>query len=487
MNVITRGIRNAFRNGIRTVSVVIILGLSIGLCLTMLIAHQAVVNKIKSVESSIGNTVSISPAGLSNFSQVNNSLTSSQLSKVASLPNVTEVTEELTGRLTTIGSSTPNFGFGGQSSQQSQNSNNQTSLTSPVKLNVNSNGSGAAGGFHIFVNGGTLPSNFSLPVTIVGTNNPSNIDSTNVTISSGNFIDGNTDTDKAMVSTTMASKNNLKVGSTFTAYGTTLTVAGIFSSSTQAANGDIVVALPTEQRLSGQTGDVTSAVATVDSIDNLSSATTAIKNTLGSNADVTSSVEQANEAVQPLNSVKSVSLYSLIGAVVAGAVIILLIMIMLVRERKREIGVIKAIGGSNLRIISQFMVEALTFTLLGLVIGLFIGIVGGSPVTNALVNSTSTSTSTSVTGAAGAPRFGGGGAATGGGFGGSGGGGGGFFRRDLGTNSTAVRGFRDLHAEVGISILFYGVGAAILIALAGSALAAGMIAKVRPSEVMRTE
>lgn len=480
MNVISRGVRNAFRNGIRTVSVVIILGLSIGLCLTMLIAHQAVVNKIKSVESSIGNTVSISPAGFSNFSQVNNSLTSSQLSKVATLPHVTGVTEELTARLTTIGSAAPNFGFGGQ--QQSQNTNNQTSLSSPVKLNLNSNGSGAAGGFHIFVNGGTLPSGFSLPVTILGTNNPSNISGTNLTLSSGKFIDGSTDSDNAMVSTSMASKNNLKVGSTFTAYGTTLTVAGIFSSSTQAANGDIVVALPTEQRLSGQTGDVTSAVATVDSIDNLSSATTAIKNSLGSNADVTSSVQQANAAVQPLNSVKSVSLYSLIGAVVAGSVIILLIMIMLVRERKREIGVIKAIGGSNLRIISQFMVEALTFTLLGLVIGLFIGVVGGNPVTNALVSSTSANTSTAQS----ATRFPGGG---GGGFGGGGfgGGGGGFFRRDLGTNSTTVRGFRDLHAEVGISILFYGIGAAILIALIGSALAAGLIAKVRPSEVMRTE
>ena len=74
MNVISRGIRNAFRNIVRTFSIVIILGLSIGLSLTMLIAHQAVGDKIKSVESSVGNTVSISPAGVRGFQGGGNAL-----------------------------------------------------------------------------------------------------------------------------------------------------------------------------------------------------------------------------------------------------------------------------------------------------------------------------------------------------------------------------------------------------------------------------
>lgn len=63
MNPVARGIRNAFRNGVRTASIVVILGLSIGLSLTMLVAQKAVDNKIKSVKSSIGNTISVSPAG----------------------------------------------------------------------------------------------------------------------------------------------------------------------------------------------------------------------------------------------------------------------------------------------------------------------------------------------------------------------------------------------------------------------------------------
>ena len=93
MNLVSRGIRNAFRNVIRAISIIAIIGLSIGLSLTMLVAHQAVSQKIQSVKSSIGNTISITPAGFSSFSSVNNSLTTSELSKIALLPHVSAVNE----------------------------------------------------------------------------------------------------------------------------------------------------------------------------------------------------------------------------------------------------------------------------------------------------------------------------------------------------------------------------------------------------------
>jgi putative ABC transport system permease protein len=487
MNVITRGFRNVFRNSIRAVSIVVILGLSIGLALTMLIAHQAVNQKISSVKSTIGNTITIAPAGFSSFSSVNNSLTVSELSKVSSLKHVSYVTETLTDRLTTIGSTQPSFGgFGGQSSNSSNVG--QTSLTSPVTFNVSGNGGG-----HFFYSGGasgstSAPTNFTPPITITGTNDPTNLDGNSLTLSSGKSISGTNTVDDALISSAMASKNSLKVGSTFTAYSATMTVAGIFTSNNQAENNTVIVSLPTEQSLSGQTGDVTSAVATVDSLDNLTSVTTAIKNTLGSSADVTSSEDQANATVQPLNSVKNISLFSLIGAVIAGAVIILLNMIMIVRERRREIGVLKAIGASNIRIMTQFMVEAITFTLLGAAIGLIIGVVGGNPVTRLLVNnSTSSSSSTSAT-----PGGGGFGVSVNGGGGNgpvtitrSSNGGGGFFNR-IGGRST-VNSFKNIHAVIGWNILLDGLAAAVIIALVGSAIASVLISRVRPAEVMRTE
>ena len=75
MNVVSRGIRNAFRNITRSASIIVILGLAIGLSLVMVIARQAVSNKINSVNSLVGNTINITPAGFSSFSSVNNALT----------------------------------------------------------------------------------------------------------------------------------------------------------------------------------------------------------------------------------------------------------------------------------------------------------------------------------------------------------------------------------------------------------------------------
>lgn len=455
----------------------------------MLIAHQAVSQKITQVKSSIGNTVTISPTGFNSFSSVNNSLTSSELSKVQSLAHVSNVTETLTGRLTTIGSSSPSFGGFGGNSNNSSNANDQTSLTSPVTLNAN----GGNGGGHFFINGGgsgSVPTNFSLPISIVGTNDPTSLSGTSLTLTSGKAIDGSKDVDQAMISSSMASKNNLKVGSTFTAYGTTLTIEGIFdtssssaSSTAKAGSDNVIVSLPTEQRLSGQSGDVTSAVATVDSVDNLSSVTTAIQNTLGSStASVTNSQDQVNQTIQPLNNVKTISLYSLVGAIIAGGVIILLTMIMIVRERRREIGILKAIGTSNTRIIFQFMSEALTFTIIGAVIGLSVGIIAGNPVTNMLVtNSANTTTTSTTTQGFGGRSFAGGGPGAA-----QAGGGGGFFKRG-GNFGSVSNGIKNIHTSVGITILLEGLGVAILIAAIGSAFAGWLIARVRPSEVMRAE
>jgi len=475
MNVVSRGIRNAFRNTIRTTSIVVILGISIGLSLTMLLARQAVQQKITDIKSSVANTVSISPAGFSGFSSVNNSLTTAELSKVSSLSHVTNVVESLTDRLSTIGSTTPSFG-----GQSSSNSTGQTSLTSPVTINTGGFGGGGGGGRFFVSGGGSLPTNFTPPVSITGTNYPTTLNGTALTITSGKALDGTSSADEAMVSKSMASKNNLSVGSTFTAYSTTLTVSGIFTVSNEADAGTIIVSLPTEQTLSGQSGDITSAVATVDSISNLSSVTSAIKSTLGSStADVTSSLTEANNTVAPLNSVKNISLFSLIGAVIAGAIIILLVMVMIVRERRREIGVLKAIGGSNVTIIFQFVTEAITLTVLGAVIGLIIGVIGGTPVTKLLVdNSTNTTTQTTTTATS---QF-----APGGTHSNFNRGGGESFAARLGNNSV-VSGVKDIKTAAGWSLLLYGFGAAIIIAILGSTLAAGLIAKVRPAEVMRAE
>jgi putative ABC transport system permease protein len=458
MNPVSRGIRNAFRNGVRTTSIVVILGLSIGLSLTMLIAQKAVSNKITSVKSSIGNTISVSAAGTQGFQGGGNPLAQTSVDKLKTLSHITAVNETISDQLRNSTST----------NRQGITETANTSLVSAI--DAGSLGRRFQGGSSDNAASPFAGMSFTPPVSAYGQTDTTSLNGVAITLKSGTTVSGTVDTDIALVGSTLATKNNLQVGSTFTAYGETFTVAGIFGSGTTFGNNAVILSLPTLQRLSSQTGNLTSATVTVDSVSNIDSAVTAVKRVLGSTADVTSSKDTVASAIEPLNSVKTVSSFSLIGALVAGAVIILLTMVMVVRERKKEIGVIKAIGGSNVRIIGEFMVESLTLALLGAVVGLLIGVVGGQPVTKMLV-STSTNSSTSSVQAPGS--FGG--TRPGGGFGGR-----------IRQNAT-VSGIRNIKTQIGWTILLEGFGAAMLISVIGSALAAGMISKVRPSTVMRAE
>ena len=56
MSVTTRGVKNAFRNTIRSISITAILALTIALALVMLLSLKAVQARIDDVKASVGNT-----------------------------------------------------------------------------------------------------------------------------------------------------------------------------------------------------------------------------------------------------------------------------------------------------------------------------------------------------------------------------------------------------------------------------------------------
>jgi ABC-type antimicrobial peptide transport system permease subunit len=135
----------------------------------------------------------------------------------------------------------------------------------------------------------------------------------------------------------------------------------------------------------------------------------------------------------------------------------------------------------------QFMAESVTFTLAAAAIGLIIGVVGGNPVTKLLVNNSTNSAAASTAGQAGGrlgganvPRLGGGGA--------GGAGGGGLGALGAGRQAATQRlNLAGIHVAVGWNVLLYGLGAALIIALAGSAIPALLMARVRPAEVLRRD
>ena len=469
MSVLGRGVRNAFRNGIRTFSIVAILGLSVALALSMLLARHAVEGRIDTVEGSIGNVVTISPAGLRGFAGGGEPLTNTQMDTVAALPHVAGLTTTLQDRLTA----------------------DTTDLQSALELGTlgrrfqGADDGGGAGGGAVPLPGGltgadgtALP--FTPPVIAIGTTDPTNLSSVGggtFALTTGAVFASNSNDDVALVGDGLATKNARPVGSTFQAYGTTVTVVGTFGGGNRFSDSLVVLPLATLQRLSGQDGAVTNAVVRVDAITNLDATVAAIKSTLGDAADVVSQQDTSQQALEPLHNIASISLFSLTGAIVAGAVIVFLSMLMIVRERRREIAVLKALGAPNRKVILQFTYEAITFTLMGAALGLLGGVLLGNPVTRLLVDTNSD------TSAGGGPvAFGPGGAAGAGAQALRQGGG-----AALRLANQGPLNLNNIHAAIGWSILGYGLLAALVIAILGSALPSWLIARIRPAEVLRGE
>lgn len=449
---VERGARNAFRNVTRTVAIVFILSVSICLALVMFLSLKTVNAKIESVKSSVGNTITVAPAGVRGFEGGGNLLTSTNAKTISEIPHVLNVIQLLSDRLspgtdTTLQASLSAGSFGNRQRQQEQ----------APPADSGSTGTSA-----------TQQRSFAMPITVTGTNCLGNFSALNLTsfsVTSGMAFDVNSSENVAMLGKDLAAKNNLKAGDAFTAYGNTITVQGIFDGGNTFANSSLLMPIGAVQKLSSQSGGVSNMIVTVDTVDNLDSVKAAISSKLGSEVDVTTSQEQVSQIISPLESIKTISVYSLIGSLVAGAIIIFLTMLMIVRERRREIGVLKAIGGSNFIITSQFMVESLVLTLTASVIGIFGGIYLSNPILNAMVSSASSSATQARTG----------------GFGG----GAGMMRLAMGGGFRGT--LQNLHAVVGYQVILYGILVALLIAILGSAIPAFLLSKVRPAEVMRAD
>lgn len=457
MNVISRGVRGAVRSPIRAGAIIIMLAISIGLIVAMLAAKAGVENKITSVKQTAATNITVRPAGIQGFGGGGDPLTAAQVATVAKTAHVASSVSTLTDQLGSSDTNlTPSLSLGsfGQRAQRFEVGGSADTTDRPS-----------------FSSGGSTGTTRPAPTprtTVTGTTDANSV-ATNggtLTISSGTTINGAASDYEALVGKDLATKNSLSAGSTFTAYGQTFTVKGIYTTGNTFQDSGIIMPLATLQNLSSQTGAVTELVVNADSSDNVTGVVDSIKNSLGSDkVDVTSEQQRAQNSVNSLASISSLATTGVIGATVASAVIVLLTMTMIVRERKREIGVIKAIGGTNFKVITQFMTEALTLTIIGGIIGLALGIAVSGSITQGLVDSQANSSSTTQTGP----------------------GGGNFARRFQQFGGTASRGLQAVTSSVTPQTIASGIGLTLLIAIVGAALPAWLIARIRPAEVLRTE
>ncbi len=464
MGVLARGVKSAFRSGARSVAVVLILAISMGLGLSMLLANQAVKDRLDVVRSEVGTTVMVNPAGARDFQGGGEPLVAKQAQDIRALPNVAVVSEVLNLVAMTEGEEMGKFSIAGGNKV---GKTNLEAATEPgtIGARVQSGSVGDVPG-----NASRPSSNFKLPIRLAGLGGIHDETGQTINVTDGRILSQD-DKNHAIVGKRLAEKNELKTGSTFSLYDETFTVVGIFESGTDFGSDALYIPLATAQRLSEAGDEISRIVVKADYIDNLQDVVASIKSKLGEDTvDVTISEENAVTAVEGLRTVERVSLIAFVASLGAAAVIIFLVMLMIVRERRREIGVLKAIGGSNRTIVTQFVAEALTLVLISSTVGFGIAMASGNSIAGALVNSNVNQTTSDSRPQA--PRLGSGA----------------IVMRIGGTDEKSAQDYAgDIVVQVSPTALGIGLAAAVVIAFVGSAVPAYAISKIRPAEVLRSE
>jgi putative ABC transport system permease protein len=178
------------------------------------------------------------------------------------------------------------------------------------------------------------------------------------------------------------------VGTDVTINGLPFRVIGILQpkGGTGAQNPDdqVMVPLGVMQKYfvgSGTIRTIGVSVASVDAMDAATSAITTVlyrQHDLAATATADFSILDQAQLLETANSIAG-TLALLLGGIasislVVGGIGIMNIMLVSVRERTREIGIRKAVGARGRDILAQFLIEALTLSLLGGLIGIVLGL-----------------------------------------------------------------------------------------------------------------
>jgi ABC-type antimicrobial peptide transport system permease subunit len=358
----------------------------------------------------------------------------------------------------------------------------------------------------------------TIPATVYGVSNGA----THFTLRGGSaptlvagrgLQDSDANMNVAIMNQTLASTNNLQVGSTFTLKGTTITILGLYTTTDQFSGNSVVLPLATAQRIYSVDG-VTSITAYAASYEQVQPVATKLKDVLGSTYDVVTQDTISANTIATLNVVQNSVTLALIVSIVVAVIVIVFTVIIIVRERSVEIGTLKAIGASHWQVIRQFWGEVLAMSGLGAVVAVVLLVLLGPIVSQVFNMSVGGGRGGFGGGGSGGGGFGGGGGG-GGGFGGGGGGGGGGFGGGgggFGGGGGGGGGFggggggfgggggsggnRGLFAQAGnvhlavptlnVQTVLIIVGLGIGLALLASVIPAWYVARLKPAVVLRS-
>ena len=187
-----------------------------------------------------------------------------------------------------------------------------------------------------------------------------------------------------------ASENlNKTIGSTIDIYGSEFKVTGIYETGNFMLDMGSFVPLSTLQNLTSNVGKVSMIEVKVNENVNSTEVSQTILNAYPNDLSATTAADQASRINESLGMIDTASWAISLLAIIIGGVGVINTMIMSVFERTREIGVLKAVGWKDRRILGMILGESIILTLVAAVVGVILGIVAVEIILNFLITSQS--------------------------------------------------------------------------------------------------
>ena len=350
MRSILRGFRNSYRSKGRAALVTLLLGVSVGIVITMLQVSASVSSNADELKRNVATLVEVRAAGATAMGRGVEPLDEDAAEQILQVPGIRSVEKYLYVRKV---DNTKKFSV------------SVIAGIEPITSELRVNSHGEVGTPRLTKGRGFNPSDENGLIALVGE--------------------------------VYAEQNALDVGSTLALGDYSLEVIGIFDSGFVFGNNQVFVPLKVAQELAYQEGYIPSldrlsqVFVTAQSVDRVDSVEKAIRNELGDAVDVLSGQKNVFLASEGLSSIQSSSFIGALLALVVAGLMVFFTMVLVTRERTREIGLLKALGASNSDVARQFVAESLTLALAGGLLGLAIFAAGAPIIADRILGLSSTS------------------------------------------------------------------------------------------------
>ena len=207
--------------------------------------------------------------------------------------------------------------------------------------------------------------------TLIGID-PAGTTMADISIKEGRIFEDNAD--EVIMGEIYADDNNYSVGDTIEVNREDFEIVGIYETGDSSMAGGVFTSISRVGELMDDEDSISNIYVKVEKGADAQEVADRIDAKYGDNITTITSVMEMEQMADMLNMLQASTWAISLLAIVVGGLGIINTMLMSVFERTREIGVLKAVGWSNRKIITMIVGESLVITIVSAIIGAIVGV-----------------------------------------------------------------------------------------------------------------